>query len=59
MISKEQLSKFKFVDIAAFEGVELTIREDGLVLWVNVDDICIARIVTNGFVPITIEDKRK
>lgn len=49
-----------FQDIAAKKEVEIVIREDGLVLWINVDGICRARIVTNGLtVPITIEDGRK
>lgn len=49
-----------FQDIAAKHGVEIVIREDSLVLWINVDGICRARIVTNGItVPITIEDGRK
>lgn len=49
-----------FQDIAAKHGVEIIIRPDGLVIWLNVDGICRARIVTNGLtMPITIEDSRK
>lgn len=49
-----------FQDVAAKLGVEIIIRSDGLVLWLNVDGICRARIVTNGItVPIIIEDGRK
>lgn len=49
-----------FQDVAAKLGVEVIIRPDGLVLWLNVDGICRARIVTNGItVPITIEDGRE
>lgn len=48
-----------FQDLAAKQGVEITIRHDSLVIWINVDGICRARIVTNGItVPITIEDGR-
>lgn len=48
-----------FQDLAAKHEVQIVIRHDGLVIWVNVDDICRARIVTNGItVPITIEDGR-
>lgn len=48
-----------FQDLAAKHEVEIVIREDSLVLWINVDGICRARIVTNGItVPITIEDGR-
>ena len=55
----EQDNKLSFSDMAARHGVEITIRQDGLVLWLNVDGICRARIITNGFIPITIEDNRK
>lgn len=49
-----------FQDIAAKKEVQIVIRHDSLVLWINVDGICRARIVTNGItVPITIEDDRK
>lgn len=48
-----------FCDVAAKEGVQIEVRHDGLVTWINVDGICIARIISNGFVPIEIEDKRK
>jgi hypothetical protein len=49
-----------FQDLAAKKEVEIVIRHDGLVVWVNVDGICRARIVTNDLtVPITIEDGRK
>lgn len=49
-----------FQDLAAKHEVEIVIREDSLVLWINVDGICRARIVTNGItVPITIEDGRE
>lgn len=47
-------------NIAAHAGVQIQIRQDGLVVWVNVDGICIARIITDGItVPIEIEDNRK
>lgn len=49
-----------FQDLAAKYGVEIIIRSDGLVIWLNVDGICRARIVTNGLtMPITIEDGRE
>jgi len=47
-----------FNDIQAKKGVEIQIHKDGLVIWLNVDGICRARIMTNGMVPITIEDNR-
>lgn len=49
-----------FQDLAAKKEVEIIIRHDGLVIWLNVDGICRARIVTNGLtMPITIEDGRE
>lgn len=48
-----------FNDIAARHGIEIVIREDGLVVWLNIDGICRARIISNGLtVPIFIEDNR-
>lgn len=46
-------------DIVAKQGVELKVRQDGLVLWINVDGVCVTRIITNGFIPIEIMDGRK
>jgi hypothetical protein len=49
-----------FNDIAAKSGVQIEVRHDGLVTWINVDGICRMRIISDGLtVPITIEDKRK
>ena len=47
------------IDLTAKAGVEITIRQDGLVVWINVDGGCIARIMTNGFIPIEVNDLRK
>ncbi len=55
----EQDNKLSFSDIAARHGVEITIRQDGLVIWLNIDGICRARIMTNGFIPIELIDNRK
>lgn len=46
-------------DIAAKIGVEINVRHDGLMIWINVDGICAARIATNGMIPITLTDDRK
>lgn len=47
-------------DVSAKHGVEIDIRQDGLIVWINVDGICIARILTNGVtVPIAVTDNRK
>ncbi len=52
------LTGLSFSDIAARKGVEIIVRQDGLVLWINVDGVCRARIMTNGFIPIEILDDR-
>lgn len=53
-------SEPSFNDVAAKAGVEIVIRHDGLVTWINVDGICRMRIIGNGLtVPITIDDQRK
>lgn len=46
-------------NVVAKRGVEIIVRQDGLVIWVNVDGICTQRIITNGFVDIDIADNRK
>lgn len=46
-------------DIAAKHGVQIQIQQDGLVLWVNVDGICVARIMMLPSAEIEIEDNRK
>ncbi len=45
------------IDHAVKQGVQIHIREDGLVIWIDVDGICVARIITNAF-SIEIEDDR-
>lgn len=45
-------------DVIAKHDVQIQVRHDGLVVWINVDGICVNRIITNGFVPIEIEDDR-
>lgn len=46
-------------DMVARKGVEIDIRQDGLVIWINVDGVCISRIITNGMIDITVTDNRK
>jgi len=47
-------------DIFPKAGVQIQIQQDGLVIWVNVDGICVLRILNNGLtIPIEIEDNRK
>lgn len=46
-------------DVCAKKDVEVQIRKDGLVIWINVDGICVARILTTGMINIEIEDNRK
>lgn len=51
--------KPKLNNIHAKAGVQIQIRHDGLVIWVNIDGVCVARILTDGLtVPIEIEDNR-
>lgn len=54
------MSIFKhFPMTQAKQVVEILIRHDGLVVWINVDGVCVDRIVTNGMIPIEIRDERK
>jgi len=47
-------------DIFPQHGVQIQIQQDGLVCWINVDGICVMRILNNGLtIPIEIEDGRK
>lgn len=46
-------------DVAAKEGVQIQIQEDGLVVWINCDGVCIARIMLMPHAEIEIEDNRK
>jgi hypothetical protein len=45
------------LDITGPEEVEIMIKEDGKVLWVNVGGLCVLRICKIG--KLTLEDKRK
>lgn len=44
-------------DFTAKKNVEIVIGETGLVTWICVDNICIARLLTNDK-PIVITDNR-
>ncbi len=46
-------------DISVKEGVQIQIQKDGLVLWVNCDGVCIARVMVPPQATIEIEDNRK
>lgn len=46
-------------DLAAKEDVQIQIQKDGLVIWVNIDGVCVLRIMANGTIPIEVEDNRK
>jgi hypothetical protein len=47
-------------DIFPQHGVQIQIQQDGLVIWVNIDGVCVLRILNNGLtIPIEIEDNRK
>jgi len=57
MITQELIGTMR--DITAKEGVQIQIQKDGLVTWVNVDGVCVLRIMKNGFIPIEIMDDRE
>ena len=38
--------------------IEIQIQQDGLVVWVNIDGVCVARILANGMIPINVIDLR-
>lgn len=46
-------------DLAAKEGIQIQIQSDGLIVWVNIDGVCVLRIMANGIIPIEVEDGRK
>jgi hypothetical protein len=46
----------EMMDINAPKGVQVQIREDGKVLWVNVDGLCVLRI--NQIPVLDVEDNR-
>lgn len=46
-------------DLAAKEGVQIQIQKDGLVLWVNIDGVCVTRVMVLPSAEIEIEDNRK
>lgn len=47
------MKKQELVDITAPDGVELVVRQDGKVIWVNVDGICVLRICRIGELKLT------
>lgn len=46
----------EFIDITGSDNVEVAIRDDGSVLWVNVDGVCVLRVCK--IKSITIRDNR-
>lgn len=47
-------------DIFPKHGVQIQIHQNGLVVWINVDGVCVLRILNNGItIPVEIEDNRK
>lgn len=45
-------------NITAKQGIQVDIHQDGLVVWLNVDGVCAARIMSSGFIPIEVVDRR-
>jgi len=59
MINPPEFKEVRYLgDTAAKAGVEINVRHDGLMIWINIDGICAARIATNGFIPIEFKDDR-
>lgn len=50
----------QYPDIIPKVGVQIKIRHDGGVVWINVDGICVMRLFPSspGSMPLTIEDER-
>lgn len=46
-------------DVTAKEGVQIQIQKDDLVVWLNVDGVCVARVMMLPSAEIIIEDDRK
>lgn len=47
-----------YADVSAKSEAKIIVSKSGLVTFIEVDNVCVLRIFTNGMVPITIEDKR-
>ena len=54
-LTVEQLSAM-CVDITDVEHIEVKIREDGKVIWVNANDICICRV--SNIKHLVVHDER-
>ena len=53
------MTEFKLLDITDPDGpIEIKVRHDGKVIWVNVGHKCALRICTDS-VPVIIVDERK
>lgn len=46
-------------DISAKQGVQIQIQSDGLVVWLNIDGVCITRVMLMPNAIIEVEDNRK
>jgi hypothetical protein len=46
----------EMIDIPAAKGVQIQVREDGKVVWVNVDGLCVLRC--NNIEVLDVEDNR-
>ena len=51
-------TEIRLLDITAPEGVQIQIRADGEVVWVNVDGICRLRICQIPHKGLTLDDER-
>ena len=46
-------------DVSAKEGVQIQVEGDGLVVWVNIDGVCVLRVMIAPSAIIEIEDNRR
>lgn len=46
-------------DVTAKEGVQIQIQKDGLIVWLNIDGVCVTRVMVLPSAEIEIEDDRK
>lgn len=46
-------------DVSAEHGVQVQIQSDGLVVWLNIDGICVTRVMVLPNATIEIEDNRE
>ena len=46
-------------DVSVNHGVQIQVRPDGRIIWINVDGICTLRLILADNATIEVEDKRE